>query len=266
MPNLDGIKFNRALYKQAGKKPKAQGPVVKTFVMPTSSIKSFRLPVNNLALILSLVVLFITFVSGFSLALLTPKTQAEISEEEQAESLSQNVKKPIPLAPAPENYVSQSDISNQTLFSMPLDELENVFAEHQKNLTQKMQSEILQQRAEKIGSYLADKKAPYADFSETIAKQPHWKLILAISFAESSWGKNCVDNNCSNIGVKPGHELWHKYKDYGEWIENFNKLLERRYKDWSLEKMCGVYVQPCNKNWLLATKSVFEELQQKEIY
>jgi hypothetical protein len=75
-----------------------------------------------------------------------------------------------------------------------------------------------------------------------------------------------VDNNCSNIGVKPGHELWHEYKNYGEWIVDFNKLLERRYKDWTLDDMCGVYVKPCNKNWLMATRQVLDELNEKQIY
>jgi hypothetical protein len=126
-------------------------------------------------------------------------------------------------------------------------------------------AERMATRKEKLRAYLQGKKTPFASVADTIAEQPHWKLILAISFAESTFGKNCVDNNCSNIGVKPGHDYWRKYKTLNDWVIDFNRLLERRYKNWSLEQMNGVYVQPKNPNWLAATRQILEELQEQGI-
>ena len=109
------------------------------------------------------------------------------------------------------------------------------------------------------------KMSPLAAASETIAEQDHWRLILAIAFAESTMGKNCADNNCSNIGVKPGATSWRSYASYGAWVVDFNRLLDKRYKDWTLEQMCGVYVKPCNPNWLLATKQILTALDEDRI-
>ena len=89
--------------------------------------------------------------------------------------------------------------------------------------------------------------------------------ILAIAFAESTLGKNCADNNCSNIGVKPGAPSWRSYASYSAWVVDFNRLLDKKYKDWTLEQMCGVYVKPCNPNWLLATKQILTALDQADI-
>jgi hypothetical protein len=49
------------------------------------------------------------------------------------------------------------------------------------------------------------------------------------------------------------------------WILGFNRLLEQKYKDQSLEQMCGVYVQPCNPRWLLATKQILTALDKENI-
>jgi hypothetical protein len=65
--------------------------------------------------------------------------------------------------------------------------------------------------------------------------------------------------------VAPGHELWRKYKSIQNWVLDLNRLLERRYSDKTLEQMCGVYVQPCNQNWLLATSQIFDELKAQNI-
>lgn len=123
------------------------------------------------------------------------------------------------------------------------------------------------ERRQKLKSFLENRKSPFAedDIIDTIARQPHWRLILAVANAESSLGKHCVDQNCSGIGVAPGHELWRKYKDVKNWVLDLNRLLERRYADKTLEQMCGVYVQPCNPNWLLATNQIFEQLREQNI-
>jgi len=87
-----------------------------------------------------------------------------------------------------------------------------------------------------------------------------WKLIIGIADAESSLGRAFYldyDVNCHNYwGIKPpagqrddGSYLRCYYTDeYG--IKSIAALLARRYKGQTPEQMCGVYVQPCNPDWL----------------
>lgn len=112
-----------------------------------------------------------------------------------------------------------------------------------------------------LRQYLTARSSPLAPYAHVIAAQSQWKTILAISFAESSLGKSCVANNCSGIG---GSNLV-EYDSVSEWVIALNVLLEKRYRDKTVGEMCGVYVQPCNPNWLLATNQIFDELQQRHI-
>ena len=121
-------------------------------------------------------------------------------------------------------------------------------------------------RKAKLRKYLKDKNSPFFEDDQaldSLLSLPHMKLILAISYAESTMGKNCYFNNCSGIGGYVPN--LRKYKEFRNWMIDLNDLLERRYKDWTLEQMCGVYVQPCNPNWLKATAQVLQELQNREI-
>ena len=120
-------------------------------------------------------------------------------------------------------------------------------------------------RSAMLARYLQERHSPLIEFASVIAQQSHWKLILAISFAESGMGKRCADNNCSGIGVEPGHPKWQMYETKGDWAKALNRLLEKRYKDKTLQQMCGVYVQPCNENWLLATNQILKELKVWQI-
>lgn len=128
----------------------------------------------------------------------------------------------------------------------------------------KNQPDQTAQRAERIKKFLQGKTSPFADLSDLLARQEHWKIILAISNAESTLGRNCFNKNCSGIGVKPGHPAWREYETLRHWVVDFNSLLERKYKNWTLKEMCGVYVQPCNKNWLSATRQILMEIQEME--
>lgn len=125
--------------------------------------------------------------------------------------------------------------------------------------------EELMVKKEKIRQYLASRNSPFAKDPEALdalVRSPHMKLMLEIAFAESTLGKKCIDNNCSNIGSAPDRPYWREYKSLSNWILDFNRLLERRYKDWTLREMCGVYVQPCNENWLAATNQVRLDLER----
>lgn len=224
------------------------------------SSKLYGLSRKSLALGMAAILLLGSFGFGFWSAFATEKSRAEFSFEGGAPLINRG---PIALMPAPDDALL--NLNSQDLYNMPLDRLEATFAQQQELLVQQQQEKQIWTRAEKIQKYLQNKDSPLAEAARTIAEQPHWRLILAITFAESSWGKNCVNNNCSNIGVKPGHELWHTYKTYDDWVADFNQLLERRYKDWTLDQMCGVYVKPCNQNWLLATTQALDELKQAGI-
>lgn len=116
-------------------------------------------------------------------------------------------------------------------------------------------------RTHLVSRYLYEKQSPLAPFAETIAAQPHWRMILAISFAESNFGKRCLGFNCSGIGGSKVVE----YTGYADWIMAFNRLLAKRYTNKTIPEMCGVYVQPCNPNWMLATTQVLGELDELQI-
>ncbi len=227
------------------------------------NLKSFVPSRYVLGVSLSIIILLSTYLSGVWTGSVTNKSYAEFIFNTPTNTLPNISKTNEGLKVVPLNGLGQITLANtqENLFAMSLDQLESYFQKKQMEMTEA----LYDTRAEKIKKYLNGKKSPFAEYSNLIARQPHWQLILAISFAESSWGKNCVDNNCSNIGVKPGHELWRDYENYGEWIVDFNKLLERRYKDWTLDDMCGVYVKPCNKNWMSATTQVLGELKENGI-
>lgn len=254
--------------KVLSQKHKAAGQGVKHSTKKVAGFRAWTLPrvmpsryVWGVAL--SIFLLLSTYLSGIWTGLSTSKSYAEyvFSSSDNLAAKEENL--PAGLQVLPMNGTGQLPLklTENNLFAMPLDRLEDAFTRRQAEMTELMFNE----RAEKIKNYLNEKKSPFAEYASIIARQPHWQLILAIGFAESSWGKNCVDNNCSNIGVKPGHELWRDYENYGEWIKDFNKLLERRYKDWTLKEMCGVYVKPCNKNWMSATTQVLGELKESNI-
>lgn len=149
-------------------------------------------------------------------------------------------------------------VSNDVLFNTPIEYLQSYFKST-------AEPDIIFRRKNQLQQFLSAMHSPLAQASETIAGQEHWKLILAIAFAESTMGKNCADNNCSNIGVKPGAPSWRSYASYSAWVVDFNRLLDKKYSDWTLEEMCGVYVKPCNPNWLAATKQILDSLKEQNI-
>lgn len=123
-------------------------------------------------------------------------------------------------------------------------------------------------KKEKLKIYLTSKKSPLAKDDQALDALLHtknMKMILAISFVESNFAKHCVDNNCSGIGVEPGHPHWREYKGLANWVLDFDKLLERRYKGWTPEEMRGVYVYPGSDNWENGVKQVLGELKKAGI-
>ena len=182
----------------------------------------------------------IAFAGGMSVALQTPKSAADTNTAVAEISVVDTTEPPPSTQPS---------VSNDAIFNTPLDLLKQYFQSSS-------EEKVLALRKQNLKTFLQQHNSPLIDDSDLIAQQPHWKLILAISFAESTLGKNCYDFNCSGIG---GSQI-RSYKSFGNWILDFNRLLEKRYDNWTLEQMCGVYVKPCTTSWLNATKQILDEL------
>jgi len=115
----------------------------------------------------------------------------------------------------------------------------------------------------KVKQYLEDRKSPLAVYAADIVTQPQWQRALGVSFVESNLGKFCFDNNCSGIGVKPGHPSWRKYATKLDWFIDLNRLLEKpiyKERNNTFEKMRGVYVVPGSAGWVNGATKVYNEL------
>jgi hypothetical protein len=195
--------------------------------------------------------LALAFTGGMWYALMTPESAAQVQQPvPQVESAS--ITAPIPLANVPAQ--PSPAVSNDVLFNTPIQMLKDY-------LDTAAAQGHLQARKARLHEFLKSRNSPLEPQADLIAEQNHWKLILAISFAESTLGEKCFDFNCSGIG---GSQI-RSYKSFDNWILDFNRLLEKRYKDKTLEQMCGVYVQPCNPNWLLATGQILTALDEAKI-
>lgn len=119
-------------------------------------------------------------------------------------------------------------------------------------------------RKVKIQTFLASKNSPLAkddDALNALTDAKNTKMIIAISFVESTYAQHCYYYNCSGIG---GPNL-RKYKSYGDWVRDFDNLLEDRYKDVPPEKFVGIYVQPGSPNWIYGVNQSLKEMKAQEI-
>ncbi len=123
--------------------------------------------------------------------------------------------------------------------------------------------EQLAARKEKLRAYLKNKKSPFADDEaalDAFVASRNMRMMVAISFVESTFGQHCYYYNCSGIGGTP--PSLRKYNNYAEWIQDFDALLEKRYKDVPPEKFIGLYVQPGSPNWIYGVKKVIKEFEE----
>ena len=220
--------------------------------------RRFRLPV-----LLTVILISASFAAGSWLTLKTDKTFAE--DKNQLPLTDSSAQGPvIPVVAGTTALGPISQVPNEILFNLTLEQLE-VYLQEALKTPEMKQAEILAKRKEKLKQYLEEKKSPFAEIVGTIAELKHWKMVLAISNSESSLGKNCYTNNCSGIGVEPGHPYWREYATKADWAKDMDKLIEKRYKDWTLEEMNGVYNHPGSANWIMASKQILEELQEENI-
>lgn len=116
-----------------------------------------------------------------------------------------------------------------------------------------------------LTAYLKKHNSPLEPYASEMVKQPQWQRALAISWVESNFCKRHADNNCSGIGVAPGHKSWRKYPTHLEWFKDMAKLMEKpiyKEKYTTFKKMRGVYVQPGSDNWVNGAQKKFNELNQ----
>lgn len=121
----------------------------------------------------------------------------------------------------------------------------------------------LDDRVEKVRSYLERKKSPLSDHSEQIVSKKHWKLIIAVSAIESSYCKRKIAFNC--WGIMKGSGGLRRYESYEEAIDDVDALFERRQSQgrWlTVEAMNCSYVVPCNPNWVSVVNSVLKDLDE----
>lgn len=179
-----------------------------------------------------ILIVMLSFASGLWVMWQTHSSLAENSSE--AVQTQQTPPGTIPILIEHTSVPQASPASDAALYNMSLEQLEYYLQEGYKT-PEMRQTELLRIRAEKIRAYLASKKSPLADIADTLAGLRHWRVVIAISNAESSLGKRCADNNCSGIGVEPGHPLWREYETKADWARDLDALIEKRYKNWTLE-------------------------------
>ena len=120
------------------------------------------------------------------------------------------------------------------------------------------------QRKNKLRDYLALKRSPLAEDDaalDAFLSSNNMEMMLAISFVEGNFCRHQVEFNCSGIG---GSKM-HKYKNFAEWVREFDSLLERRYKGLKVEQFIGNYVVPGTDNWKNGVYQVLGELQERGI-
>jgi len=115
-------------------------------------------------------------------------------------------------------------------------------------------------RKESLRKYFTEvRPSRFVGSVDTLAEQPHWRKVIAISFVESTLGKRCYFNNCWGITYSSGLA---KFKTLDEGIKVHNDLIARRYADKTYQQMNCVYVQPCNPRWVKGVLQIEAELDK----
>lgn len=266
MKNLDGInkKINNKKYRIVVKvESRVITSTISTRVNTDYNFNwknLFSIP-SRVPVIAVIVLLVMAFGAGSWSVLSTEKIKAD-AEPQILGVLDEN--NLIKVTSEPVSVFEGGVVPNEQILSLTLNQIEGYLNEALKTPELK-NAEILASRKEKLKKYLEEKHSPFVSIVDTIAELKHWKLVLAISNSESTLGKRCYTNNCSGIGVEPGHPLWREYETKADWAKDLDRLIEKRYKDWKLEEMNGVYNKPGSANWIYAATQIIEELKERGI-
>lgn len=117
--------------------------------------------------------------------------------------------------------------------------------------------------AVRLKAYLEKHNSPLAEYADQMVTLPDWQKALAISWVESNFGIHCADNNCSGIGVAPGHPSWRRYPNKLEWFKDMTALLQKpiyKEKYTTFRQMKGIYVYPGSEAWVNGAQKKYNEL------
>lgn len=110
-----------------------------------------------------------------------------------------------------------------------------------------------------LKTYLVSKDSPLAEHVETLLMQPNWKIIVAVSHAESNMCKRHLGNNCWGIGGAQNHRY---YKSFANGIVDAGELIQK-YQDSGLntpKKMMRRWVGWNNQSWVVANNQILSQL------
>jgi len=113
-----------------------------------------------------------------------------------------------------------------------------------------------------LQAYLESKKSPLAPYADHILTQDNWKLVLAISNAESTLCKRQMYNNCWGVG---GAWNLRRYETFADGFTDVSKLVTNKYIPYgadSAEEMVRKYVGNYSKNWVIAVNQILNQLNQ----
>ncbi len=120
----------------------------------------------------------------------------------------------------------------------------------------------LKDRKNFLRRYLEAKGSVLADHVDALSEQTQWKLIIAISRAESSFCKHHIQYNCWGVGG-----AWDpaRYASYDQAIADVNKLLQKKYIDAGLKTPAEIerkWVGYKSPNWQEAVQEELDNLSE----
>ena len=219
--------------KQNKQLPRRQAkPTKKTF---WRSVKIFTTKHQSIKIVSAIV---LTFVVTFCLSIATSSSFAHAPTTQTAPEYASAItihaspivsNSPFPVTNVPQTLSLDSQVSNSPdKVYLPMEQIEL--------------PDPLKDRKAFLVTYLQSKHSELANHVDALSQQTQWKLILAISDAESSYCKRHLYNNCWGIGG-----AWN-LKQYGtmdEAITDVNRILEQKYIDAGL-----VSTSQIEKKWV----------------
>jgi len=121
-------------------------------------------------------------------------------------------------------------------------------------------------RRQRLMLWLQDKKSPLAEFSSELLATKNWKLIVALSAAESTYCRFYpkATANCWGVGSSPlwdfGDTLPQGIAAMDEFLETYPRSSLKKYARMSPAEMNGLYKQPAGAIWQNTVESVILQL------
>jgi hypothetical protein len=220
------------------------------FVKPEikKEVEFYNSPSRNYASLRRSIFVFSIVLASVAISVATQGFAFTRNEESNKVQEAIAVQNKIPIGPT----LVQENISVVNPVVIPIEEPKQV--------------DPLQERKSALKKYLNAKGSPLASYSDTIAEQEHWKLIIGIASAESSLCQKYPASTYNCWGVGGAWDL-HKYSGFAEAITKVNSLLDRKYYDLGLttpKKIVNKWVGHPNPNWVAAVDQEIANLSNIE--